>query len=74
MGIGALIAAALSLAGIIVRPDTQALIERSVSGLTKLVSAMIKGKREPTPAEVATMMAALDAGNPQWDTILDDWK
>ncbi len=74
MGIGVLITAALGLAGIIVRPDTQALIERSVSGITKVIKAMIKGKKEPTPEEVATMMAALDAGNLQWDNIVDDWK
>jgi len=73
MGIGAILAAALGLAGVVIRPDTQALIDRSVSGIQKLVKSMIAGKKEPTPAEVAAMMARLDAGGDQWDVILGDW-
>lgn len=73
LGLSGLIFAALGLAGIVVRPDTQALIDRSLTGLTNLIQGMIKNKKEPTPEEVVLMNAELDAGNLGWDGILGDW-
>jgi len=70
----AAILALLQLVGVVLRPDTLELIERSFASAYNIIKSIIANKKEPTPEEVEAMIAALKAGEDKWDQILSDWK